>query len=707
MDRGRGTTSPMSDLLERDGGTSAVAICDVESLKRSRATSDAELVRRFVRTRDEQAFNELERRYGSLVRGVCARALDRNEDREDVYQATFLTLFLRARTIRRRSSVACWLYGVTYRIATRLRRKRKREPTEFAVDPPADMQEVWVEIDRKHLSEVIDSELQALPTRDRLPLAMHYLMGLSHQEIAQSLGLSASAVDGRLKRARQRLRTRLLSRGVSLASALTFLGAGFREAQAAATTVQNGAGAEGLFSLFDGGAGASSISSEAQGLFAEEASMIAVGWGKGVLVAGGLALACGGLLGIFWGGSVGPGVVQAQMMGGGGIGGVAGFGMGQFEGMGVASDPVVTVRLAGEQPAEEPGEARFFSPLSDPPATRDLLANSAEVAFLDTPLGDAVKALGEQVGPGLGLGLEMQIDRAGLEEIAVAMDTPVTLESTSMTVADALDAILSPMNLTYVAKERYVLITTKDRAREMTETRMYAIADHPLLRNANGASLVNAITGHVEPSTWNEMGGSGSVSLLPGVLIVTNDQRTLDQVEAFLAQYGRLLANYQPADDPAAGMMGGMSMGSAGMMGTAAMSSGDGAAFGSGSPSGYPGGGFMGGSVSGRSGEGGGGSPYGGEAPGAEAPQTDEGGGPGSFGSSGSESGRASISPPVEGSGLIGSGMPGLGGAPATGLPGGSSSFGATPFAAPGSGGADDPAERSLRGGRLGSGGGR
>jgi RNA polymerase sigma factor (sigma-70 family) len=551
-ERGRGTTPPMSDLWERDGETSSVAhyppeAGDVESLQRSRTRSDAELVRRFVRSRDEQAFEELERRYGALVRGVCARALDRNEDREDVYQATFLTLFLRARTIRRRSSVACWLYGVAYRIATRLRRKRKLERTELAFDPPADMQEVWVQLDRNHLSEVLDAELQALPTRDRLPLAMHYLMGLSHQEIGQSLGLSASAVDGRLKRARQRLRTRLLSRGVGVASALAYLGTCLQEAQAAAATAQSGTGAETLFSLFDGDAGASSISSDAQGLFAEEASMIAVGWGKGVLVAGGAALACCGLVGIFWGASVGPGIAQAQM--GGGMGGYGGFFPGA-EGYSSAAGPVVTVRLAGEQPAPQPGEAKFFSPLSDPPSTLGLLDTPAEAHFQEIPLGDAVEALAQQVG------LEIQIDRAGLEEMSVAPDAPVSLESSSMTLADAFEAILSPMNLTYVAKERYVLITTKDRASEMTETRMYAIADHPLLRNADGNSLVNAIVGHVEPDSWAVVGGRGSVSLLPGVLIVTNEQHTLNQVECFLEQYGRLLSKYQPADDPAGAMMG-------------------------------------------------------------------------------------------------------------------------------------------------------
>jgi hypothetical protein len=345
--------------------------------------------------------------------------------------------------------------------------------------------------------------------------------------------------------------------------------------------------------------------------------MVAVGWGKSVLVAGGVALAGFGLLGIFWGGSVGPGVAKAQM---GGMGG------GVFGGMGGGfpapeAGPVVTVRLAGEQPAPQPGEAKFFSPLSDPPKPLGLLDNPGQADFQDVPLGDAVKALAEQAT------VEVQIDQMGLEEVGMTPDAPVTLQSSNMTLADALDAILSPMGLTYVAKERYVLITTKDRASEMTETRMYAIADHPLLRTADGNALVNAITGHVDPGSWSVNGmGYGSVSLLPGVLIVTNNQRTLDQVEDFLAQYGRLLAKYQPADDPAGAMMGmgpGMEGGMYGMPSGEASRPMRGVFGTARNPAAAGGGGFMGGGlIGGEFGGVGGGAGGGGE--GYEGPSEDE-----------------------------------------------------------------------------------
>src|SRR5947209_12876376 len=75
---------------------------------------DRELIDRFVTGRDEAAFAALVGRYGPLVRGVARRVLGDADAADDVFQATFLVLAKRAATIRRRSAVGSWLYGVAY-----------------------------------------------------------------------------------------------------------------------------------------------------------------------------------------------------------------------------------------------------------------------------------------------------------------------------------------------------------------------------------------------------------------------------------------------------------------------------------------------------------------------------------------------------------------------------------------------------------------
>ena len=57
------------------------------------AGTDRELIDRFARERDEEAFALIVRRYGGGVWAACRRLADR--DAEDAFQAVFLTLAVR------------------------------------------------------------------------------------------------------------------------------------------------------------------------------------------------------------------------------------------------------------------------------------------------------------------------------------------------------------------------------------------------------------------------------------------------------------------------------------------------------------------------------------------------------------------------------------------------------------------------------------
>ena len=101
--------------------------------------TDADLLGRFIDRRDEAAFALLVRRHGAMVYGVCRRVLRTDQDAEDAFQATFLVLVEKARTVVPREAVGNWLYGVARRAAMLARRTiiRRRERVGTMSDCPA------------------------------------------------------------------------------------------------------------------------------------------------------------------------------------------------------------------------------------------------------------------------------------------------------------------------------------------------------------------------------------------------------------------------------------------------------------------------------------------------------------------------------------------------------------------------------------------
>ena len=80
--------------------------------------SDGELLERFLSDRSaagEAAFRSLVERHGPWCCGFCKQTLNDRHAAEDAFQATFLVLARQACSIRKRESVACWLFGVARR----------------------------------------------------------------------------------------------------------------------------------------------------------------------------------------------------------------------------------------------------------------------------------------------------------------------------------------------------------------------------------------------------------------------------------------------------------------------------------------------------------------------------------------------------------------------------------------------------------------
>ncbi|MFI5453829.1 MAG: sigma-70 family RNA polymerase sigma factor [Isosphaerales bacterium] len=217
--------------------TSGSIVRQIESLFEGSSVAgltDRQLLERFNARRDpagEMAFAALVTRHGPMVLDICRQLLHDLHHAEDAFQAVFLVLARKSRSIREPDLLGNWLYGVALRTArkakVRLARQRKNEEGDSmrrpgsgsiaAVEPMVPVAEQPT-LAREE-AEALHSEIARLPGPFRLPVVLCYFEGLTLDEAARRLHWPAGTVRSRLARARDKLRRGLTHRGVALPSA--------------------------------------------------------------------------------------------------------------------------------------------------------------------------------------------------------------------------------------------------------------------------------------------------------------------------------------------------------------------------------------------------------------------------------------------------------------------------------------------------------
>jgi RNA polymerase sigma factor (sigma-70 family) len=180
-------------------------------------SSDAELLARFVESRDGSAFEALVKRHGRLVWGACRRRLRDSHSAEDAFQATFLALSRHASTVRRPEALAAWLHRVAVRCTADLRPSRYHMSASF-LDIPARGLDPFAAVVAQDLAQLIDSEIDALPEPFRVAFVLCEVEQRTAADAALSLGCPVGTIESRLTRARKWLRARLTRRGVTVGS---------------------------------------------------------------------------------------------------------------------------------------------------------------------------------------------------------------------------------------------------------------------------------------------------------------------------------------------------------------------------------------------------------------------------------------------------------------------------------------------------------
>lgn len=170
---------------------------------------------------EDRALDDLMARHAERLFHYLLRLLRNEAEAADLAQEAFVRIYEHRASFKPRSKFTTWLYTIATNLARDAQRYRVRHP-QVSMDAVTgetgcDFTEVLPDsgpsprqsLEAGERAEAVRRAVTALPEELRVPLVLAEYDEKSHEEIAQILDCSAKAVEMRIYRARNQLRTQL------------------------------------------------------------------------------------------------------------------------------------------------------------------------------------------------------------------------------------------------------------------------------------------------------------------------------------------------------------------------------------------------------------------------------------------------------------------------------------------------------------------
>ncbi len=163
---------------------------------------------------DQSAFTELVNKYQKWVHTLVWRKIGDFHIAEELTQDIFLKVYKKLSTLKPTDHFPGWLYVIASRHCIAWYRKKQLPTTSLDTMPTSELEELYYlqhasargeQISLERQREVVKHLLRKLPESERTVVTLHYLAGMSCEEISEFLGVSPNTVKSRLHRARKRL----------------------------------------------------------------------------------------------------------------------------------------------------------------------------------------------------------------------------------------------------------------------------------------------------------------------------------------------------------------------------------------------------------------------------------------------------------------------------------------------------------------------
>jgi RNA polymerase sigma-70 factor (ECF subfamily) len=169
---------------------------------------------------DERAFAIILRTYETPVYNYVLRLT--NGDRalaEDLTQEVFLRVFQGLPRFSLRCKFTTWLFQVTKnRVLDELRAKERRPLNPINLDDAPQLEVLDQPVERAEAIDALWHAIDGLPVDLKMALLLRDVVGLSYNEIADSLEVTLATVKWRIYKAREEVQIALVREGVSFGS---------------------------------------------------------------------------------------------------------------------------------------------------------------------------------------------------------------------------------------------------------------------------------------------------------------------------------------------------------------------------------------------------------------------------------------------------------------------------------------------------------
>jgi RNA polymerase sigma-70 factor (ECF subfamily) len=168
-----------------------------------------------LRDGDDLALNDLMRRWKEPLVTFSLRYTGNLSDARDIAQETFVKVYASRDRYRPKAAFSSWLFTIAMNLCRMRARWRSRHPEvldadlEGATAERADRSDPSAEADRNTLARDLEHAVANLPHELRVAFVLYEINGQRYREIGKILDCSEKAVERRLARAREHLRSAL------------------------------------------------------------------------------------------------------------------------------------------------------------------------------------------------------------------------------------------------------------------------------------------------------------------------------------------------------------------------------------------------------------------------------------------------------------------------------------------------------------------